>query len=426
MRSPGIHSPTRVERVVIIASMLLLAGFQAGFLGDQPIGEPTGADVTRISEEGDERKQILLLGVYAMNLGLLAWRIKPRALLLTGWPILALTAWSFLTISWSVLPDPTLRRNIALLGTIAVGVLAGLRFDSDELGTTMSYAAALAIVTTFAFTAAFPGLGLDVHGQLRGPFAHKNTLGGFAAIAALIVGYTVVNNWASAPSRIRRRNILVVLGCIACLILSRSGTPLLAMGLGVLACALTRQLIGSDGLTRSLTPAVLGLSAGFLAISASELGSIVTELLGRDATFSGRTTIWQFVFSMIAERPALGYGYGIFWLGEGAPAGVFWYWTKQIELHAHNGYLQLVLDVGFVGAALFACSLLVLLARTAQLGTSGDRGTAGLVALLLGFFIMTNVAETRLWQSNELLTTLYVWSIVRVNVEIFMRRRAAR
>jgi exopolysaccharide production protein ExoQ len=423
MTQQGTHSPTGFERFVIVGSFLLLAGFQAGFLGDQPIGEPTGADVTRISEEGDERKQILLLGVYAMNLGLLAWRIKPRALLLTGLPILALTAWSFLTITWSVLPDPTLRRNIALLGTIAVGVLAGLRLDADELGTTLVYAAAITIVTTLAFTVAFPGLGLDVHGQLRGPFAHKNTLGGFAATAALVVGYTVINHWATASPRIRRRNILVFFGCITCLILSRSGTPLLAMALGVLACALTWQLVDSDGLTRSLTPAFLAVFAGVLAISVSELGSILTELLGRDATFSGRTTIWQFVMAMIAERPALGYGYGIFWLGEGAPAGVFWYWTKQIELHAHNGYLQLVLDVGFVGAALFACSLLVLLARTVRLGAWGDRSTSGLVALLLGFFIMTNIAETRLWQSNELLTTLYIWSIVRVNVEVFLRNR---
>lgn len=37
--------------------------------------------------------------------------------------------------------------------------------------------------------------------------------------------------------------------------------------------------------------------------------------LGKDASLTGRTDVWEFVIDRIKDRPILGYGFGTFWNG---------------------------------------------------------------------------------------------------------------
>ncbi|MBI0535692.1 O-antigen ligase family protein [Roseomonas sp. KE2513] len=410
--------PPRLMQWMAVVSVLLLAGLQAGFLGDQPIGLPSDEDVTSIAQEGDPRKQLLLLGMYVANLTLLVWYTRPGALLLLGTPLIILLGWSFASVTWSVLPGPTLRRAVALLGAVSFGLLTGLHFNEDQITRTLIRAAVITVITTLLFTAAFPGLGLDVHSQLRGPFAHKNLLGGFVAIAAIAAIHRISMAWRMRRFRIMSLDVCALVGSFSCLLLSRSGTPILSIGVAVLVSSLVKQLLWSDGLARSLAPGFLTGVIAFALIFGGHASALIAEALGRDVTLSGRTNIWEFVLEMIRQEPLAGYGYGIFWLGESAPGALFWYWTKQFDLHAHNGFLQLALDAGLIGVALFVASILVLFVRLISIGLAGAGTTASWATMFLGLFLITNMAETRLWQGNEPLTAFYVWTVVRVNLEL--------
>jgi O-antigen ligase len=78
-------------------------------------------------------------------------------------------------------------------------------------------------------------------------------------------------------------------------------------------------------------------------------GAGLTETVGRDATLTGRTAIWSQLLDMTVN-PMFGAGYESFWSPERTRAiwkGNWWHANQ-----AHNGYLQLYLDLGWVGVVL--------------------------------------------------------------------------
>src|SRR5512134_769809 len=118
---------------------------------------------------------------------------------------------------------------------------------------------------------------------------------------------------------------------------------------------------------------------------------MITTILGRDPTLTKRTVIWAFALQMIEARPLLGYGYGVFWDSVGSVAGV---------VNAHNGYLTVILDLGFVGALIFA----VLLARTSwqccSIVMSSPMFVATWPAAVLLGLIVNNITEAELFSPN--------------------------
>jgi len=82
--------------------------------------------------------------------------------------------------------------------------------------------------------------------------------------------------------------------------------------------------------------------------------SAITHILGKDPTMSGRTEIWRAAISSGLKQPMLGFGFGAFWRGvQGESLNVFL--TTGFALwQGHNAYLDIWLDLGFVGLGLFA------------------------------------------------------------------------
>jgi len=82
----------------------------------------------------------------------------------------------------------------------------------------------------------------------------------------------------------------------------------------------------------------------------------LSEAVGKTSDMSDRTHIWQVLLSA-PVNPVLGTGYQSFWLGP----RVQWVWarlTGDNVLEAHNGYLQIYLDLGLIGLFLL-CAFLI-------------------------------------------------------------------
>jgi O-antigen ligase len=402
-----------------VATILLVCSILPAFIGGQPVGRPSETDVVSIQEGGDAVRQAVMLGLYAAHALAIVWLVRPRALWLLGAPVMLFVAWAALSASWSPLPDPTMRRVVALAGTVTAGLFLSLRLGATDLSRAFRAAAAIAVAGSIFHAAAFPSLAFDHDGHFRGLFAHKNLLGSFMAIAIL----ALVHRMGSPQVRSARlADGALLLACLGCLVLAHSATPVLGL-VAALGFYFTFSLAGSGrSLPRVLAPAVLCGGLAAVLTFGGPATVAVAEALGRDPSFSGRTNVWNFVMGAIAEHPLAGYGYGIFWLGENAPGAAFWFWSRQYELHAHNGFLQLLLDAGAVGMVLFLCALLVLLRRLLSLSRSweGDR-LAPWVAMVLGFFLACNLSESRILQGNDLLTMLFVWSVARVNLAWWRR-----
>jgi O-antigen ligase len=81
----------------------------------------------------------------------------------------------------------------------------------------------------------------------------------------------------------------------------------------------------------------------------------LAEMAGRDATLTGRTLLWNQVLSLRVD-PLFGAGYESFWLGDRIEK--LWQMNWWHPIQAHNGYLQVYLDLGWVGVGFIAFLML--------------------------------------------------------------------
>jgi O-antigen ligase len=146
---------------------------------------------------------------------------------------------------------------------------------------------------------------------------------------------------------------------------------------------------------------VTGATTACYAVLISGLGGGLLEAMGRNATLTGRTAIWDVVLRFTVD-PILGAGYETFWMGSRLDALGGWGGNQ-----AHNGYLEIYLNLGWVGVILLGAVLLAGF-RTILTGYKSDPQASNLkVAFFLicviynfseaNFKMMTPVWLTFLW-----------------------------
>jgi exopolysaccharide production protein ExoQ len=88
----------------------------------------------------------------------------------------------------------------------------------------------------------------------------------------------------------------------------------------------------------------------------NDIFEYILALVGKDSSLTGRTSIWLALLPTIEDNLVLGVGYSAFWPN----AGQYFqdYWLTELN-HAHNTYIELVVDLGFAGFILCMSFLLV-------------------------------------------------------------------
>jgi O-antigen ligase len=144
----------------------------------------------------------------------------------------------------------------------------------------------------------------------------------------------------------------------------------------------------------------------------------IAGALGKDLTLTGRTDIWAVMLEMISKRPLFGYGYNGFWLGWDSEVSAYIWHTLQWECpYAHNGFMDLLAELGITGLGLFLLSFgfayfkgLVFLRKT--------KTPEGVWPLLyLTYIVIYNITETSLLSSNSIFWIVYVMVVFSTAVE---------
>lgn len=263
----------------------------------------------------------------------------------------------FMTSSlWSDIPNFTFRRSIILLGATLFGLYLSACYSIREQMRFLASATGIAALLCVFITLAFPSIGIESGehaGALRGIYIQKNSLSEVMALSSLVFLLVALDS--------RRYRKLVWAGfglSVMLLLLSTSKTGLVVFLLLMLLLPLVRALRWNHTIVVPFFITLL-LVGGGVAILLVGNAETILNALGRDVTLTGRTGIWNIVIEKILKRPWLGYGYMGFWRGmEGESADV-WYDTYFMAPHAHNTYLDLALQFGFVGLLVFMLSFLV-------------------------------------------------------------------
>lgn len=108
---------------------------------------------------------------------------------------------------------------------------------------------------------------------------------------------------------------------------------------------------------------------------------------------SGRNVIWSIVYDYISDRPMLGHGGGIMLSN-----------LYNIELSAHNLYLQIALQVGIIGLSLLIIFYLLLWRRGWQLYKIYNRLEIKKSGAIFVWLLMIQNFEITLFQNNIILS----------------------
>jgi len=142
------------------------------------------------------------------------------------------------------------------------------------------------------------------------------------------------------------------------------------------------------GATPFVAMLALGIAFGIATVflSGSTLEP-VTDVLGRDATLTGRTDIWLRLLPVAMERSIVGHGFGGFWTNT----------TREVYhiSEGHSGYLDVILDLGFFGLMLFSMFLLSS-CRKAQKELDHDFYWGSLWICYLLMAVVHNITESSL------------------------------
>ncbi|WP_121115532.1 O-antigen ligase family protein [Croceibacterium ferulae] len=356
------------------------------------------------SGEGNVLRQLLyLVGVGLMLVTADPLR-QPARLLAVPVSVLILLAWCVASLGWSVAPGVGLRRLV-----LAVLVIWMCFRSVDMLGPRRALAVVLyvslgllvanlvAVATVPVAVHRFRGVILDdsIVGAWRGIMPEKNGAGLLTAVTIILLCFGV-----------GRLPLLVRIGCIglAAIFLygTQSKTAIGLVGIGIVTGGLY-QLYTPQWRVFLLPLLAIGGAAAVLA-AWTYVPPYLLELDSSLAAFTGRIQIWRVMVDYIADNPWLGAGFGSVW-NVGPTSPVYRYttshWITTMIAEGHNGYLDLVMQIGIPGAVLAIGVLFVLpLAKLLTLPAAA-RDLAGVCLGVLIFSLFHNLTEsTILWPDH--------------------------
>lgn len=266
----------------------------------------------------------------------------------------------------------------------------------------------------------FPATGQHIEdhpGAWKGIYDYKNTLGSMMIIGSLAFFLLPLNN-LKTPIRKKIGRILKYSGIalfLAVVLLCTSKTSLVVYFLlvGILI------FYGKYRWQGKITVIYLDISILVLGCVGTLVFSNWVNILsglGKDHTMSGRTLMWEVMIQRIMERPWLGYGRGAFWVrASGYPAQVGGAVSHVfVAPHGHNGFLDLMLDVGLIGFTLFMICFLVAFARSLKRAYAAKSSEDLWPLAFLLFLAMNNIMESYLLRLANIYWVLFVAAVLSV------------
>jgi exopolysaccharide production protein ExoQ len=135
----------------------------------------------------------------------------------------------------------------------------------------------------------------------------------------------------------------------------------------------------------------------------------LSYLIYHDRTFTGRTAIWKFAEHYIQQSPIIGYGYGSFWDVGNASRAIGTGFISTI-FQAHNGYIDIVLELGYIGLFLAICYIVSIFLSITHIAIR-DKITGILLLSCFLFVILNNTMESSLFRNYVPLWVVFLLCI---------------
>lgn len=280
---------------------------------------------------------------------------------------LAYPALAMVSVLWSDIPDETLRFSLQLMFTVLIAVFLGSRFGAQRIFQAFFAVMLVALIVsvmniTSAITPAY-----DARDLFQGIFLSKNALGHRTALFAATCAFGLL---LSQGRPLLRLGCLLGLGVVATVLaVAGSATGIVfavaASGGGMLLWLILRWR-GAWAFLGGLILSGLGLFVIASLFTRLDPLSFLLQLVGRDATLTGRTILWDFGWEHYLMRPWLGFGASGFWDNPLFAADIIALRQRYGEGVSgfHNLILELLVMLGPLGVLAHAAVTMAALGRS--------------------------------------------------------------
>ncbi len=278
--------------------------------------------------------------------------------LLVFLPLLSFPTFALLSTLWSDAPDVTEKQALELTLYFATIVVISRPLHLVQM------AAALQVGTFVCCLLCLAVQPSALHGSaLYGFLGSKNQVS-FVAQILLLSSMTVAID-GNMPRLLRLHSIVAFLLAILEIHLAQSAGGLVS---SVAAAAVFVGLLLMGRL--QFAPRIAVTLGGLVTLSplllvakdiAEQVQEFQMKVLHKDATLTGRTELWTFARSLIAEKPILGHGFAAFWRQGNLDAEGLWQEFaigERAGYNFHNQFIETQVDLGLVGLLVLVGTLL--------------------------------------------------------------------
>ena len=293
------------------------------------------------------------------------------------------------SVCWSDNPLPTIRRATSLASCVLFGLYLGRTYGlRGAIAMAGRCAVFLGVLSVAAFVAV-PKVGretaLGYENAMRGVFSQKNPMAECMLLGVSCYCYRLLDEGA------KLKHLAALLLLLVCIALGRSATSL-----GIAVLVLMATCFMATGTWPRLR-LMLCFGVGWAVLAVVMLAIVAPDMMmalsGRDATLTGRGPLWHEVLHVIAQRPLLGHGYAGFWNGESRDVRYLWLRAGWEAPDSHNGYLDVLVELGVAGLAAFVFMWGRVIVRGVQSVRAGSLREARWVVLFMLINVVLNLDE---------------------------------
>ena len=348
--------------------------------------------------------QLLRAVNYLLTLIFVICRYKRSIYILLSNPIFVATNVLIgLSYLWSVTPAVSQGAGMFIVLNALFGVYMAGRFTLKQQVIILGYVWLTIAVLNFIFIFFLPQYGVmgpPVHtGAWRGVFTHKNGAGKMMVLACAVL-FTLFNE-----SKYKPRKWMYGIGIYLSLVMINytGSNSALINSMFVMGLVLAIQIFRTRVHKFVLGLVVMASMAIIISINYDEIMMFALLALGKDPTFSGRTEIWEFVGDMIRIRPVLGWGVAAFWHGMGGEGSRYiieragW-----LVPDSHQGFLDMILQIGYVGASMVCLSLWLTFNRGLARVRLFKTWVSGWPSVAMLYIVFANLSESSLLAPNSI------------------------
>ena len=321
---------------------------------------PRIRDVEEIGTSNPLNQVIYPLLFLSSFICLLAGRLQVYKIIRREKILTLFLIWCIASIAWSIDPGSTAKRvfRTVTLFSVTLSILAYVTSTKDLL----KYIKPILYLYVFSSVAVcltIPGATDPQFHTWRGFAGHKNELGQVSVIC-IFLSFFIFKQEERYKKLIAAASLTFSIALLFGSGSVTSITSFLAVS-GIGSVFLVDKIFKPIGLGRTVSIviflAIVGLVASILFF-ASGIVETLTNFAGKDVTFSGRTDLWAAMMYEISKHPYLGAGYQAFWSLDNPSA--LWLYEVFIWLprQAHNGYIDILNELGLIGFVIFLFSLI--------------------------------------------------------------------